>query len=74
MRSDTITLFGNTIEEVFFQCQSQFPEGVDMRGIVFSGRNGLDARKNLSEFLSMGFRTGYFKRLPTEEDNYEPNE
>jgi len=58
---DSITLVGDSIKDIFDQCLSRFPEGIDTKGVVFSGINNKDAKRNLSEFLSMGFSIGYFK-------------
>lgn len=72
--NDSITLYGNSVEEIFQQCRSQFPEGLHTRGIVFSGFDNLDAKKNLSEFLSLGFRDGYFQAPQERTDNEDLNE
>jgi hypothetical protein len=65
--NDSITFRGDSIEEIFDKCQQQFPDGLMTKGIVFSGTNNLDAKRNLSQFLSLGFRVGYFKQLPSDE-------
>lgn len=62
--NDYITLYGNTIEDIFEQCISKFPEGLNTRGITFSGKNIIDAKRNLFHFLSLGFGIGYFKEIP----------
>lgn len=62
--NDSITFFGDTVEEIFEQCLIRFPEGVETKGIVFSGLDPIDAKRNLSEFLSLGYKIGYFKEIP----------
>lgn len=71
---DTITLLGNSIEEIFEQCKKQFPEGLTTKGFVFSGVDSLDAKRNLSAFLSIGYKNGYFKKLPLPEKESETDE
>jgi hypothetical protein len=66
--NDSITFFGNTVEDIFEQCIRRFPNGIQTKGIVFSGNDPIDARKNLSELLTLGFRSGYFKQLPFQDD------
>ena len=72
--NDTITLLGNSVEEIFQQCLQTFPEGLDTRGFVFSGISNMDAKRNLSEFLSIGFKTGYFKQEPMHKKESETDE
>lgn len=62
--NDSITLFGNSVKEILEQCIFRFPEGIATKGVIFSGDNSIDAKKNLSEFMSLGLSCGYFKQLP----------
>ncbi len=63
---DEITIYGNSIAEIFFTCQQQFPTGLYVNKIIFSGKTLIDAKKNLSEFLNLGFQFGYFGSNPEE--------
>lgn len=69
--NDSITFFGNTVEEIFDQCISRFPEGLNTKGISFSGINPIDAKRNLSHLLSIGFSIGYFKEPPQLNEEHE---
>lgn len=62
--NDSITLAGDSVEDIFNQCKERIPEGFKIQGIVFSGINQIDSKKNLSAFLSLGFKHGYFKSPP----------
>lgn len=61
VQNDTITFFGNSVEEIFDQCRIRFPEGIKPQGIIFSGSNPIDAKANFCAFLALGLNTGYFK-------------
>lgn len=59
--NDSVTLFGNSIEDIFEQCRSKFPEGINASGIAFTANNPIDAKVNFCALLNMGLRSGYFK-------------
>lgn len=67
--NDSITFAGNTIQEIYEQCKVRFPEGVQLRGIIFSGANAIDAKTNFCAFLTLGLSDGYFK-----EKDFKPEE
>ena len=69
--NDSITFFGNSVQEIYEQCVQKFPTGISAKAIHFSASNPSDARRNLSLFLALGFKNGYFKELPFQLDGEE---
>lgn len=72
--NDSITIVGNSIEEIFYQCKEKFPEGIEPKGLIFSGANPLEAKSNVCAFLTLGLMQGYFNEKHFMEDNEENNE
>lgn len=76
--NDSITFAGNTVQEIYEQCKARFPEGIQPKGIIFSGANPLDAKTNFCAFLTLGLNDGYFNdkdfnrpEEPNEQDDSE---
>jgi hypothetical protein len=59
--NETITISGNTVEQIFLQCVNRFPEGIRTKGLIFLCENQIEAKKNFCALISMGLQTGYFK-------------
>lgn len=59
--NDSITIYGDTVDEIFDKCRTQFPEGINTTGIVFSGANISEAKNYFFSLVSLGLKNGYFK-------------
>jgi len=59
--NDSITFYGDTVEDIFEQCKNKFPEGMKTKGIILSGANPIDAKYNFCALISLGLSSGYFK-------------
>ncbi len=57
---DTITIDGESIEDVLYQLIKQFPNGINFKMILFSGDNVNDSKANLAQFMILGAKIGYF--------------
>jgi hypothetical protein len=71
--NDSITFVGNTVQEIYEQCKTRFPEGIQPKGIIFSGSNPIDAKINFCAFLTLGLGEGYFNEKDFNKPE-EPNE
>ena len=56
--NDTITIGGNTVEHVFFEVMSRFPDRFSCNSIGFSGDNAEQAQERLKEFFALAKRFG----------------
>lgn len=50
---DTITIYGTSIEHIFFQLSAQIPEGFPCKAIGFSGKDIEESASNLQHFLGL---------------------
>jgi hypothetical protein len=71
VEGDPITFSGDSVPEIFLKWQEKFPNGISTKGIIFSGFDTIDARKNLAELMALGYRTGYFKRIQNQKPDNE---
>jgi hypothetical protein len=57
---DSITIEGDSVEDVFVKCVQMFPQGIKSKGFLFSGSDLIDARRNFCELVILGLEMGYF--------------
>lgn len=67
--NDSITFSGDSVQEIYEQCIKRFPNGLSTKAISFTGNDYIDAKRNLSELLNIGFKSGYFKKFPFKGNN-----